>query len=139
EHALPTGGRDRERIGPRLDVVGDHAMRGATQIGDALDLQHVGTDPVDPGPHLAEEHREVDDVRLAGRVVDGRDAVRGGGGHHQVLGPGDGRHVEKDGGAFQPVGARHVLAALELNTGAHQAQPDEVLLDATHADVVTAR
>ncbi len=112
-------------------------MGRAAQVGDALDLEHIGADPVDPGPHLAQEHRQVDDMRLAGRVMDGRDAVRGDGGHHQVLGPGHGRHVEVDGGALQAVRARHVLTALQLDAGAHQAQPDEMLLDAAHPDVVT--
>src|SRR5438132_3785085 len=139
EYALPTGRRNSERVGSRLDVVRDHSVRGAAQLGHPLDLQHIGADPVDPRPHLAEEHRQVDDVRLARRVVDGGDAVGGGGGHHQVLGPGHGRHVEVDGGALQAAGARDVLTTLELHAGAHHAQPDEVLLDAAHADVVPAR
>src|SRR5438132_69824 len=48
-----------------------------------------------------------------------------------------GRSQLEDHGA--KVGARHVLTTLELHAGAHQAQPDEVLLDAAHADVVPAR
>src|SRR3989442_329814 len=139
QHTLAAGGRDRERVGSRLDVVGDHTVGRATQFVDAFDLQHIGADPVNPGSHLAEEHRQVDDVRLACRVVDGGDAVGRGGGHHQVLGSGHRWHVEMDGGALQAVGARDILTALELDAGAHQAQPDEVLFDAAHADVIPAR
>jgi len=68
--------------------------------------------------------------------VDGGDAVRQHRRHHQVLGTGDGRHVEMDGGAFQPVGPRDELAALELDLRAHQPEPDEMLLHTPHADVV---
>jgi hypothetical protein len=139
EHSLTAGGGDGECIGPRLDVVRDHAMGGAAQLRNAFDHQHVGADPLDPGSHLAQEHRQVDDVRLTGRVVNGRDAVGRRGGHHQVLGPGHGRHIEMDGGPFQAVGPRHVLTALELDAGAHQAQSDKVLLHAAHPDIVPAR
>ena len=114
-------------------------MGGTAQLWDAFDLQHIGADSVDPGPHLAEEHGQVDDMRLAGRIVDGGDAVGCGGGHHQVLRSGHGWHVEVDGGAFEAVGARDILTPLELDTGAHQTQPDEMLLDAAHTDVVAAR
>ena len=139
EHTFAAGRGDGERVRSRLDVVGDHAVRGTAQLRDAFDLQHIGADPVDPGPHLAEEHGQVDDMRLAGRVVDGGDAVGCGGGHHQVLRSGHGWHVEVDGGAFEAVGARDILTALELDAGAHQAQSDEMLFDAAHADVVPAR
>src|SRR5438874_1670574 len=73
EHTLAPGRGDGEGVGSRLDVVGDHAMGGTAQLRDAFDLQHIGANSVDPGPHLAEEHGQVDDMRLAGRVVDGGD------------------------------------------------------------------
>src|SRR3989442_10016259 len=62
EHALPTGRRDRKRIRSRPDVVGDYAGGGAAELGDAFDLQHIGTDPVDPAAPLAKEHRQGADV-----------------------------------------------------------------------------
>src|ERR1700693_5821723 len=136
EDCLAAGGRNREGVGTRLDVVGDDAMGRTAELGHALDLQHIGANSVDLSAHLAEEHRQVDDMRLTGGVVDGGKAVGGSGGHHQVLSAGNSRHVEMDSCTFQTVSPRDILAVHKLDMGAHQTQTVEVLLDAAHADVI---
>src|SRR3989441_6098491 len=129
ENSLTPGRRDGDRVRPGLDIVRDDAMGRAAQLGHALDLQHVGANTLNAGPHLAQKKYQVDDVRLAGGVVDRGEAVGGGGRHHEVLRPRHGRHVEMDGGAGQPVSAGNVLAVFELDARAHQAEADDVLLN----------
>src|SRR5438876_2129143 len=138
QDSLTTRGGDRDGIGPGFDVVGDHPMGRAAQLGHALDLQDVGADALNAGAHLPEEECQVDHVWLAGGVVDRCDAVCGGGRHYQVLRAGHGRHVQVDGGAGQPVGASDVLAVFELDACSHQAEADDVLFHAPHPDVVAA-
>src|SRR5207237_9277458 len=112
--------RNTDRVRPGLEVVGDDTVGRAAQLGYALDLQYVGANPLDAGPHLAQKKCQVDDVRLAGGVVDGGDAVGSGGRHHQVLRAGHGRHVQVDGRTPQPLGAGDVPTTLELDARAHQ-------------------
>ena len=95
--------------------------------------------PGDVRTHADEASREVVHVRLARGVADHRDPLGEHRRHHQVLGAGDRRHVERDARAVQAARAREVRAVALLDLGAHQAQPLEVLLDAAHADVVAAR
>jgi hypothetical protein len=62
----------------------------------ALDVDDVGPRAVDLGAHLVEDPAELLDLRLARAVDEGRPPLRERRGHHQVLGAGDGRHVEVD-------------------------------------------
>ena len=73
---------------------------------DAVDRRSVDVPtPSISAPIAIEELAEVDDLRLAGGVVDRRRAL----GEHRrgedVLGGADAREVERDVGAVQPVGA----------------------------------
>src|SRR5437016_3238646 len=70
EHTFAAGRGDGERVRSRLDVVGDHAVRGTAQLQDGFDLQHIAADPVDPGSHLAKDHGQVDVVRRRGPGVE---------------------------------------------------------------------
>ena len=136
--AVGRGGRDHVRA--RLDVVGGDVVRGAVQqAAAALDDDQLGADPGDVRAHADEAAREVVHVRLARRVADHRDALGEHRRHHQVLGAGDRRHVERDARAVQAPCARDVATLALLDLGAHEPQPLEVLLDPAHADVVAAR
>ena len=63
---------------------------------DALDGQGRGADAVDLGAHLLQHLAEVDDLRLARRVVDDRGARGEDRGHQDVLGGADAREVQPD-------------------------------------------
>ena len=104
----------------------------------ALDDDQLGACAGDVRAHPDQAAHQVEDVRLTGGVGDHGDAVGEDGGHDQVLGARDGRHVEVDASAVQPPGVGGVHVGALLHLGAHQAQPLEVLLDTAHADVVTA-
>ena len=129
-----------------LLVVGDeHLGRQPAELScvhlerEVEAIPDVGADAGDPGAHLAQEERQVDDVRLPGGVVNCSDALGRGGRHHQVLGTRDRRHIEDDGGGVQSFRASHVLSVFQVHRGAHLAQTGHVLLDPSHADVVAPR
>jgi hypothetical protein len=82
------------QVGARLDAIGQHLVVRAVQGLDAVDHDLVGASALDARAHRDQEIREIDDLRFAGGVLDDRLPVGQRGRHHQVLGPGDGRHVE---------------------------------------------
>ncbi len=101
----------------------------------------VGAGAFDVRAHLVEDAGQLLDLRLAGRVHQGGPALGQHRGAHQVLGAGDGRHVEPDVGAAQPP-ARHLdvdIAVFERDRGAHRLEPLEVLIDRPGADRAAAR
>ena len=71
--------------------------------GHALDLDRRGAGAGDLGAHLDQHVGQVDDLRLAGRVVDHRGAVGQHGGHQDVLGGPDTREVQPHRRPGQPV------------------------------------
>ena len=75
---------------------GRHGVLAAAELGDAVDLHHVGADALDRRAHLVEHAREVLHVRLAGGVADDRRAGGRGGGHQRVLGAHHGRLVHEE-------------------------------------------
>ena len=95
---------------------------------------------VDLGAHRGEHLADVDDLRLAGRVVDLRDALGQHGRHQQVLGGADAREVQPDRRAAQPArrgGDDEAVLAGDL--GAHPGQAGDVHVQAARADRVAAR
>jgi hypothetical protein len=71
------------------------------QTLDTVDGQGVGARALDLGAQRVEEVGQIDHFRLARGVFDHGAAVSQGGGHHQVLGTGDGDHVHQDVGTLQ--------------------------------------
>src|SRR5207248_1855110 len=76
EQDLTARGGRRDRVGSGLDVVGDHPVGRPAELPDALDLEDVAADSTNAGAHPPQEEGEIDDVRLAGRVMDGCDSLR---------------------------------------------------------------
>ena len=96
-HADVTSGHCRG-IGIRA---GDYAVRndvvmGGPQLIDADDLERRRADAADLGAHRDEHLAQVDDLRLARRVVYERGAFGHDRGHHDVLGRPDAREVQPD-------------------------------------------
>ena len=94
---------------------------------DAVDLSvDVPTPPISRA-HLHEHLAQVDDLRLAGGVVDDRRALGEDGGHQDVLGRADAREVEPDRGAGAALGAlRDQVAVLAVERRPEPRQPGHV-------------
>ena len=97
-------------------------------------------------PHRDEERREVDDLGLAGGVLDRRDAAGEGRCEHHVLGAGDGDLREADRGAGEPpapgADARDVrvdVALLDGDARPHRLERHDVEVDGADADGAAAR
>ena len=74
--------------------------------------------PADLRAHRVEEVREVDDLRLARRVLDDGLALGKRRGHQQILGAGHGNRFEHEARAAQPRSARADVAVLDRDVGA---------------------
>ena len=94
--------------------------------------------PGNPRSQPVQKIGQVDDFRLAGRVVDDRFAVGQDGGHHQVFGTGYRNFVQHEHGAMQPVRLRANVTVLDLDRRAHGPQPGNVQIDRAGADRATA-
>ena len=103
---LPRVTRGRDHEGAGLDAVGDDGVVERVQLVHALDGDERRAGTANVRPHLVEDARQLLDLGLAGRVFQGGAALGEGGRHHQVLGAGDGDHVEDDGGPAQPARPR---------------------------------
>ena len=82
----------------------------------------VGTGAADLRAHGDQEIREIDDFRLARRVLDDGLALGERRRHQQVLGTGHRDGFEHESRAAQPLGARADVAVLDLDVGAHRLQ-----------------
>ncbi len=137
---LATGDRCTHQEGPGLDAIRLHAVAATVQTLDAVDGQGVGARALDLGAQGVEEVGQVDHFRLARGVFDHGATVGQGGGHHQVLGAGDGDHVHQDVGTLQAtVDTGLDVAILDGDLGAHQLQAMDVQVDRTGTDGATAR
>ncbi len=95
-------------------------------------------DAVDLRAHLPEHRGQVDDLRLAGGVVDHRDAVGQHRGHQDVLGRADAGKVQADRRAVQLWSPADHLAVLDVHRRAHRAQAGLVHVQRPGADRVAA-
>ena len=93
----------------------------------------------DARAHAAQHAGEIHDLRLGGGVVNHAHAVGEHGGHQDVLGAGDGGHVELNLGALQVRDLAVYVAAGELEGAAERLQALQVLIDRPHADGAAAR
>src|SRR3990170_188183 len=135
--------RRREGEEARLQPVRYDAMAHAAQLGDAIDRQHAAAGALDLRPHVVEHGDDVDDLRLRGRVDQGRLALSQHGGEDGVHRSHDAGVVEEEAGAAQarllrrPLGA--ILLAVALDAGAEAAEALDVGVERPHADDVAAR
>ena len=124
--------RDRggERPGPGDDPVGHgRVRRPACSSVDALDRRaSTCRRRRSRAPICASIAADVDDLRLAGRVVDHRGALGQDRGHQQVLGGADAREVQPDRSRrCSPCGARgDEEAVLAVELGAQLLEPGDV-------------
>ncbi len=132
-------GRDAgQQVGAGLDAVGDDLVNGAVQLVAALDRDRAAARPVYVGAHRHEELGEIDDLGLAGGVVDHGGAAGGRRRHEEVLGRPDAGIVERHDGAPQPVAGDLDETVLDLDGGAQPLQAANVKVDAPRTDVAAA-
>ncbi len=81
----------------------------------------------------------ADDLRLTRGVLDHAPTASQDRGHQDVLGPGDGGHVERDVGAAKRLHLSVDVAALELELATESLEALEVLVDRPHTDRASAR
>ena len=117
-------------------------MGGTVQFLYAGDGQEVGAHALYLCAHLVEKAAELLDVRFAGSVVDGGDALGQHGGHHDVGRAGDGSLVQEHIAAFQALlrGAEVIGAhyGVVLHRGAEAHHAVEVGVHPAAADLVAA-
>ena len=132
--------RHRRRDTPRRgdDAVADHTVFGRVQLGHAVDRQRRGSRALDLGAHLVEHLAQVDDVRFARGVVDGRDTFCDHRRHQDVLGRADRRELELDLGPAQFVGGGDHATVFDVALRAELPQPRLMHVQGARADGVTA-
>ena len=81
--------------GTGLDTVAHHAMGNGMQFLHALDGHDRRTGADNLGAHFVEHVGEIDDLGLAGGIVDYRGTLRAHGGHDEVLGRTDTGKLER--------------------------------------------
>ena len=92
------------------------------------------------GTHLVEHVGKVNDLGLAGSVVDNRGALCAHGSHDEVLGSAHARELERDGGAVQTLGSTGVdvaVGGVELN--AQSLETQDMHIDLASTQVAAAR
>jgi hypothetical protein len=134
----PTGDCARHQVGTGLDPVRQNVVARAAQALDTLDHDLVGPGAADLRAHRDQEVGEIDDLRLARRVLDDRLAFGERRGHQQVLGAGDGDGLEHQARADQAVRARTDVAVLDLDVRAHRLQSRDVDVHGPRADRAAA-
>ena len=113
-----------------MEVARGHAVHGDDRRADALDLR----------AHADQEVAQVDDLGLAGRVVERRRPLGQRGRHDDVLGRTDARELERDVGAPQPVVGDGVeVVVVDGEPGAERLEAGHVEVDRPGAEVVAAR
>ena len=126
--------------GPGLDAVAHDLVRDRAELGDPLDFDDGRAGTADLGTHLVQQVGEVNDLRLASRIVDGGDALGEDRRHHEVLGGTDARKGERDGLALEAVrGARVDVAVVDLELDPERLEAEDVHVDLARADVAAAR
>ena len=100
---VAAGERSSDDEGSSFDAVGDNAMPGAVEFGDALDANRRSARALDVCAHGVEQRGEVSDFRLAGAILHDGLALGERGGHQHVFGAGDGNFVENNFGATKTV------------------------------------
>ncbi len=126
--------------GTRLDAVADHAVRDGMELLDALDLHDRGAGAGDLGAHLVQHVREVDDLGLAGSVVDDGRAAGADGSHDEVLGGADAGELKRHRGADKAVGRIGVdVAVVGIELHPKRLETEDMHVDLARAEVAAAR
>ena len=115
-------------------------MGNRMQLFHALDSHDGRTGANNLGAHLVEHVSEIDDLGLAGGIVDNRGALCAHRGHDEVLGRTDAGELERDGGTAQTLGRISVdvtVGGIELN--AQGLKTKNVHIDLASTQVAAAR
>ena len=125
--------------GTGLDAVTHHAMGNGMQLLHALD-GHDGCARTDNlGTHLVEHVGEIDDLGLAGGIIDNRGTLRAHGGHDEVLGRTDTGELERDSGTVQALGRVGVDVAVGgVEFDAQGLKTQDMHIDLASAQVAAA-
>ena len=110
------------------------------QLFHALDGHDGRTRADNLGAHLVEHVGEIDDLGLAGSVVDNRGALRAHGSHDEVLGSAYARELERDGGTAQALGSTGVDVAVGgVELDAQSLETQDMHIDLAGTQVAAAR
>ena len=140
EHHVAAGHRDAHRIGPGLDAVGDDAVMGAVQLGDAGDLDRRRAGALHLGAHLEQAVGDVDDLRLARRIVDDGGALGQRRRHQSDVRAADRDFREIDFGSLEAtLGRGDDIAVLDVDGGAEALEGHQQEVDRARADGAAAR
>ena len=139
EEHIAAGDRGGHGIGAGLDAVGQHVVLGAMKLGHTLNAQGRGADALDFRTHLDETFGDVDDFRLACRVLDQRLATGEHCSHHCVM-----RGTDRDFGqrnmradeTLRRLGED--IAGLELDLGAQGFERAQMQVHRPRADGAAA-
>ena len=126
--------------GTGLDAVAHHAMGNGMELFHAFDSHDGRTGAYNLGAHLVEHVGEIDNLGLAGGIVDNRGALCAHRGHDEVLGRTDAGELERDGGTAQTLGRISVdvtVGGIELNAQGLETQ--NVHIDLASTQVAAAR
>ena len=117
------------------------SIPAAVKLLDSGDLDEGGAGAADPGPAHVEEVGEVDDMRLAGCVVDRGLSRRRDRGEHDVDRRPDRGYVEIDRSAVKPsVRAEGMVAAVfDPDFGSQGLKSLDVLIDRAHSEIAASR
>ena len=121
------------------DAVTDHPVLGGMQAVDPVDGHCRRPRPRNLGAHLVEHRAQVNDVGLARRVVDRRNAFSDDGGHQDVLGGTHGRELELNLGPPQVICFGDDAAVFDVAPGAELTQTGLVHVQRSRSDRVAAR
>ena len=115
-------------------------MGNGMQLLHALDGHDGRACADDLGTHLVEHVGKVDDLGLAGSVVDNRGALCAHGSHDEVLGGAHAREFERDGGAVQTLGSTGVDVAVGgVELDAQSLETQDMHIDLASTQVAAAR
>ena len=99
----------RTKKRPRFDAVGHHAVLGAVQFRNPLDLDHGAAGAADFGAHGVKHRRQVHDFGFTRRVFNDGGAFGQNSGHQNIFRTGHGHHVGDDPRTLKPRGlCRHI-------------------------------
>jgi hypothetical protein len=136
---FPAGHGGGDGVGAHLDAIGDHRVGRAVQTGDTGDRHGRRARPLDLGAHGVQAFLQVDQLGLAGGVVQDGDAVGDHGGQHRMLGRADRDDREGDLGALQAARGLGVdIAFVQIDLGAQRFQRLQVQVDGARADGAAA-
>src|SRR5207237_7196816 len=91
------------------------------------------------GAHVIQHISEIDDFRLASRILKNGTAVGERGRHHQVFGAGDRDFIEEDFRCSEALDHGFDITMLRMNPGAEFLESLDVKIDGPRSDRASAR